>query len=217
MAVSNGKRTADIIFKSLFAAISASGLAANIVAAAEPLKALNLLAYFTIQSNLIVLGVILYGLSLRIRNKPEGTFFAAIRNGATLWILVTGLVFHFMLSPLIHATGFWQYAIIVLHYVTPMLVLVNWIVFEEKGKVRYPQTLWWLLYPLFYLVVTEIRPVIDGFYPYWFLNPFKAYPAGIGSWGGVLIAVAVLFTFFGLLGLGLIAIDRKLKGKTVKA
>ena len=202
---------AELIFKLFLAVICILGISLNIASSKSISQALNIFSYFTIQSNLIVLCISVYGIILKTKRNNGGFIYLLLRSGAVLWILITGLVYHFMLSRVIHATGIWQISIIILHYITPLLAIINWILFEEKGKWKYIFSLYWLAYPVLYLVVSQVRRNIDGFSPYWFLNPVAKYPKGIGSYGNMAIAILILLISFTLLGLVIIKIDKVLK------
>jgi hypothetical protein len=150
-----------------------------------------------------------------LSGRPEGRTAAFLRLGSTIWILITGLVYHFMLSGASIAAGRLNFSYVALHYVAPIMAVLNWILFEEKGKARLVYAVTWLIYPLAYVGLSLLRLAIDGFYPYWFLNPLKPLPAGTGSAGVMLAIVAGLVAFFGLVGLLIAFLDRLL-GKRAK-
>lgn len=95
-----------------------------------------------------------------------------------------------------------------LHYLIPILVLLNWIIFEEKKWYSYKSIVFCLYFPIIYGAVSLIRGMIDGFYPYFFLNPTSHIPNGIGSNTNV-VFVIVGFTFvYYMLGFLLILSNR---------
>jgi hypothetical protein len=210
-------RTISIIFKIVLALVVLSGVITALVISTTTAEVLNTFAYFTIQSNLIVLGVAVYGAIRLLAKKPEGRLAVIIRNGATLWILITGLVFHFMLGGLFRFTGGMAWLSISLHYISPVMVILNWLLFEEKGKSRYIHTVYWMIYPIAYAVFSVVRFAIDGFAPYWFLNPVAQPPAGTGGVAGMLGIIAAMVAFFGLMGILIIRIDRIWKKKAEAA
>jgi hypothetical protein len=205
-------RIINIAFKTILAFFVVSGLVVLLAISKTPRDSLNLLAYFTIQSNLILLFVVMAGAIRQIRNRPEPPLLRMIRNGSTLWILITGTVYHLLLSKSLTAGGPFLYALVAHHYVTPIMALLNWVLFEEKGKCRYRDAAYWLLYPLLYTVFSEVRALVDGFYPYWFLNPNAPFPKGTGSLAGLALAFAALLAFFVLSGLVIVTADRVLGG-----
>ncbi|HNZ28219.1 MAG TPA: Pr6Pr family membrane protein, partial [Spirochaetota bacterium] len=61
----------------------------------------------------------------------------ALKSCALLWILITGLVFHFMLSKFHKPEGIFAYSNFILHYASPVGMLLNWLIFEKKGGYKY--------------------------------------------------------------------------------
>ena len=212
MAVSQG--LPGRIFKFLIAAVSLFGLSARFIESGSLATGLNLLSYYTFQSNIIVVVVCLIGALSRGRGSE---LRSVLRGGATLWILVTGLVYHFMLSSHYQWTGLFVYSNLAMHYVTPIAFVIDWLLFESKGLLRPAWPLYWLVYPLLYLVGSELRGAIDGFYPYWFVNPNRPYPKGTGSLGLMLLIILALFLFFAALGYAIFFLDRGLgkRGKSI--
>ncbi len=73
---------------------------------------------------------------------------------------------------------------IIYHVALFVLPLLDWLLFDEKGTVSYPQSFFAMAYPLFYIAYLLIRPTIfssislkedGGMYPYDFLNPQNRY------------------------------------------
>jgi hypothetical protein len=124
--------------------------------------------------------------------------------------MVTGLVYHTLLSRLVHFHGALLYSIIALHYCTPIGMFLNWLLFEEKSRYQWIHSIYWLFYPFIYLIFSLIRGVLDGFYPYWFINPVLSYPEGTGSYGNMLMFAVGLSVLFLILGILMIAIDKLL-------
>jgi hypothetical protein len=83
-----------------------------------------------------------------------------------------------------------------------MLVIFNWVVFEEKLLSSYKYIVYWLVFPILYCVFSLIRGLFDGFYPYFFLNPNGDIPIGVGSYTNVILFIigyAFVFAFLGFL------------------
>jgi hypothetical protein len=206
--MSSFSRTAGIVFKIVLALFIVAGIGQHLVLARTGLDVLNTFFFFTIQSNLVLLGVVAYGVVRSLTGRAEGRLGAFLRHGSTIWILITGLVYLFMLSGAAVASGRFNFSHAALHYVSPVMALLNWFLFEDKARARFPWVVWWLAYPLAYVGVSLFRLAVDGFYPYWFLNPFKPYPAGTGSVGTMLAVIAGLLAFFSLVGLLIVVLDK---------
>jgi hypothetical protein len=192
----------------MISAFAFTGVILEIIFQQGPNTGLNLLSYFTIQSNLIVGSALAFNVYYR-SETPQ--WLNILKSGALIWILVTGLVFHFLLSQLYHPVGIPAYSNIILHYIVPAAVLFNWIIFEIKGTLRHSFTFIWIGYPSVYALLSLLRGLADGFYPYWFVNPWKPYPDGAGSLLNVVIVVIVLAVIFSIIGNLLVLLDRFMK------
>jgi len=78
----------------------------------------------------------------------------------------------------------------VLHRITPVVMLVDWLVAPPRAPIAFRPALIWLAYPLAWTTFTLIRGAVDGWYPYPFLDPAN------GGYGVVaMYAVAILVGF----------------------
>jgi hypothetical protein len=167
----------------------------------------NFLFYYTIQSNLI-LAVVFTLTAVRILNgETPGPRLAIFERSARVWICMTGLGFHFLLSALWHPPGIRGVANMLLHYVVPIGSFGSWLLFEPKGRYRVREIVVWLSYPLLYAGACLVRGHFDGFYPYWFLNPTKPVPTGAGSMAGALLWIGILAGAFAIIGLVIKGLD----------
>jgi hypothetical protein len=70
---------------------------------------------------------------------------------------------------------------IVLHYVMPVLILLDWLVFPPQKRLSFRWSLLWLAYPVLYLVYSLVRGAFVDWYPYPFINPVTSgWPNLIG-------------------------------------
>jgi hypothetical protein len=169
----------------------------------------NGIVYFTIQTNLIVA---VYFAALVWR----GSAFAPRWRGAvTTWIIATGLTYHFLLqggaSPFPGLAGADGAALLgnwsqfLLHYATPTMVTIDWLVFGPRRTTRWPDGFIWTAYPLVYGLFVIGRgvllPDVATRYPYPFLDP-----TGQG-WGGVVTTVVLILLAIGAIALVVIGLD----------
>lgn len=150
----------------------------------------NLLGYFTVQSNLILAAVYLVTTTARVSPRTG----SLLRGCATTYIVIVGIVYATLLAPLGAAGGVpvaWANA--VLHLVTPVYALVDWVAFRDREPL--PGRLLWvvLVYPAGWLVVVLIRGATDGWVPYPFLDPATGY----GAVTGYCVAILVVMVVFG--------------------
>ena len=150
----------------------------------------NFFSYFTNLSNIFAAVVFIIGaISLLTYRKPTPRD-DLIRGAAVVAMAVVGVVFSLLLrnedlGTLLPWVNF------VLHYLMPVVVVVEWLVQPPKSKISFRQTLYWLIYPLLYVVYSLIRGTIVGFYAYPFLNPAK-----IGGYGVVALYCVGIFVLF---------------------
>jgi hypothetical protein len=147
------------------------------------------LSYFTIQSNLFVAAVLLASAV----GDASSRVLARLRGAGTVYLVVTGLVYAFVLadSPL-SMDGPWNNTVV--HRLVPLAVLLDWLLSAPHVRIGFAAALAWLAYPLAFVVYTLVRGDITGFYPYSFLDPTRAGGyASVGTWSaGLLLGTAVL-------------------------
>jgi hypothetical protein len=134
----------------------------------NPQRTLNVFAFFTIQSNLI-LGATCLLLAVD-PDQRRSTPFRTLRLNGVLCIAVTGIVYHVALTQLDELTGGAAVANLLVHTVTPLLGVVGWLIFGPRGQTDARIVAWSLVFPLAWLVFTLVRGELVGFYPYPFLN-----------------------------------------------
>ena len=148
------------------------------------------LRYFT---NTTVLAVaLLFGWAAIQGRWPHPGWPAAI----TVWIVLVGVVYHALLAATHHPEGWDVLVNIVQHTILPVAVLIAWLtVFPQHGlAVRH--AIYWVAYPLGYATYAIVRGLIDGKFPYFFLDPVKT---GVPGVIGFIIGLGALFFISGLL------------------
>jgi hypothetical protein len=157
----------------------------------------TLLEYFTITTNLLVavvfIGIALYG------SRP-----ASLVAGTMLSILLVGVIYTFLLHGQVELSGGSQIANVLLHFATPILVPLFWVIFTPKGALKWSQPFLCAIYPLLYLLYALIRGGITGKYAYPFLNVLQF------GWGQILLNSLIIGVAFLLSGLAVVWLDRKL-------
>jgi hypothetical protein len=132
--------------------------------------AANFFSYFTIESNaLAVISLLLSSFAVVAgRTSDRLEFF---RGAVTLYMTTTILIFIVLLSgyPASELTAVpWDNT--VLHYIMPLVIIVDWLLVNRRRAVAYRRALLWLSYPLLYLVYSLIRGPIVDWYPYPFMD-----------------------------------------------
>lgn len=191
------------IFAALVALTAWAGLAVQLQASIELTGSTAaalwaMLRYFTVLTNLLV--ALLFGaIALRGRASP----FAV--GGATMAILLVGIVFALLLNGLLELSGGALLADFLMHRATPVIAPVWWLAFMPKGGLSRRDPFLWMLYPLAYFAYALARAGLDRIYPYPFMDAGR-----IGWLQTGLNAVEVAAGFL-LAGLLLVRLDRRLK------
>jgi hypothetical protein len=190
------------IFAALIALAAWAGLGVQLEASIDLTGALGaaawaMLRYFTVITNLLV-ALLFTAIALRGRASP----FAL--GGATLAILLVGVVFALLLNGLVELSGGAMLADLLMHRVTPLLVPLWWLAFATKGGLGRRDPFLWVLYPLGYFAYALARAAIDGRYPYPFMD------AGRIGWLQTGLNALEVAAGFLLIGLLFVRLDRRL-------
>jgi hypothetical protein len=151
--------------------------------------------FFTILTNLLVAVTMTW---VAVGKKVSVNFI----GGVTLAIILVGVVYVTLLQGLRVLTGAHLLADILLHKVSPILMTLWWLFFAPRAKLRWSAALWWIAYPLAYLIYVLARGHLDHKYPYPFLDVAKI------GWTQTLLNMGGIAVGFVLAGLLLIWIDR---------
>ncbi|WP_170286180.1 Pr6Pr family membrane protein [Nocardioides rubriscoriae] len=154
---------------------------------ALPLRLARFVAYFTIQSNVLVAVV-----SAQLARDPgrDGATWRVLRLAAVVGITVTGLVHFVLLRPLLDLEGADWVADKMLHMVVPVLAVAGWVAFGPRPRVTGRVAALTLVWPVGWLVVTLLVGAMTGWYPYPFLDHRED---GAGAVVVACLGVTVLF------------------------
>lgn len=204
-----------LIYRILFLIICGYGLYLNFFDM-QLQNRLELLSYYTILSNI---ACFLYFFVVVIKTainweKAKQTYYPVIKGMVTMGITVTFLIFHFILRPSFFVMNnnsyFFTLANTIVHYIVPIMVVLDYVLFDKKGHIGRSDPLKWLLMPLVYWLLCLIRALF-GFtystgskYPYFFID--------INEYGLIMVLrnVALLVLFFTLLGYAFLLFDKLL-------
>jgi hypothetical protein len=156
------------------------------------------LSYFTVLTNLWV--AIVSSAQLRAARWLRAR--AGILAACAVYIGVVGLIYSLLLRSTWAPAGLQKLADVLLHDVVPAAYLLWWLGFAPKQRAPWSAALWWLAYPLAYMVFTVLGGLRSGRYPY----PF----ADIGALGlaTALRNALLLLGLFYLLALAALALVR---------
>lgn len=169
------------------------------------LRLARFVAYFTIQSNLLVA---ITAVLLAFRPAADGGALRALRLASTVGITVTGLVHFVLLRPLLDLHGASWAADKLLHLVVPLLALVGWLAFGPRPRIDGRAMAVTFGWPVAWLAVILVVGAATGWVPYPFLD------ADEQGWLAVIGACLGITALFIALIAGFRAADRRLAPRT---
>lgn len=161
-------------------------------------------SYFTILTNILValaLTLPVLGGASRagVWSRSEG-----VRAATTMYAVVVGVIYHLLLRATWEPQGFQIVTDTLLHTVMPLAMLIDWLAFTLKGRLRWIDAGKWLAFPLAFGAWSLVHGAIGGWYPYWFID------VGELGYARVVLNLGGLLAFFAVVGLIVVAIDRTL-------
>ena len=174
--------------------------------------------YFTVQSNItIILVELVFALDAFLQLLGKKSFinnlYLLIKYLFTVAITITFLVFVTMLAPTLGMDYLLSYGNFSLHFIVPILALVDFFVFNMDIKINKVTCLFGLIMPLYYTVFflvgipMNLRYIGNDVAPYFFLNyekltwfSFTDKGPGVFYWMIILmigiVGLCYLFYFF---------------------
>lgn len=203
------KRDQPRLWRATFAVVGWTALALQYLLMVAPVqgwsvleRTINYFSFFTILTNILV--ALAFTGPLLGEGSRLGRWSASegVRAAVAMYIVVVGVVYHFLLHPYWNPTGWSLLVNVVLHYVMPVAFVLDWLWFTPKGRLRWIDPAKWLAFPLIYGGWTLIHGLATHWWPYGFVNVDQL---GLGR---VVMIFGALLVFFLLVGLALVGLDR---------
>jgi len=197
-----------LIYRILFVGLSwftiIAGAVIHVLTGGSIIGWFNSFKSFTMQSNLIV--TLWLTLAILWHNKPESLkkISGFLKGAFTVYITITLIFFAILLAPFYQPTGWAAFSNLILHYITPIAFIVDWILTENKTRYSWKYLPYWVFtYPVCYQAFIFIHGAFTGNYIYYFFN--------VNALGilGVVLFVSIIFATGIVLGIVYIAINRK--------
>ena len=220
----------SIVLKSVIIACGLIGLIASFFMTEIGVK--NEILYFTVQSNIWILGIMIVFLVLESVALVKGKdvipqWLRLLKFIFTVAIFLTGFVYNFVLFPASLAstvnTSPFELDSFFVHIAVPVLSIVDFILFDYRLKANKWTAFWGLATPMYYLPFALIAAELGARFkegsrfPYFFLNhellgwfDFKGMP-GVFYW-----LIIVLGIVLGISYLLLICRKRREKREKIK-
>jgi hypothetical protein len=160
--------------------------------------------FYTILTNIML--VLVYVSDLWPRESLSWWRSPVTRGMMAATITLVGLFYHFFLAGTWNPQGWFKVADVALHYVTPVIYVLWWVLFTWHGKLKFSDIPIMLLPSTIWLIYAMIRGAIVTEYPYPIL---EAHKLGYGT-----VALNVLMVLAGVTVLCavVVAIDKALAG-----
>ena len=179
----------NLIFRITYLIICCIGIVGHL-SLNDKVKNINMLSYFTIQSNIVCFFVMLCSIGhsfISIRRKEYHNYARVhlfLKGLALLMITITFLTYNMVLTGngfSMTASASMDLSIIdkIVHFVVPALTWIEFLVFQPKGSFKAVDPLRWLLAPVIYFIFIMIKAnyVEQGVYeegvkkyPYFFMD-----------------------------------------------
>ena len=187
--------------------------------------------FYTIQSNMLAVFLFAF-LTLRTAGSLREGLYGSVgwhsRFGmvCAVNLLLTLIVFWVMLVPVVPASYLWTFENIAVHTVTPLLCLLDYILFSEPRRLKYRDVYYVCIFPALYVIFTTVAGLAGYVYnfgatfggdfasesldtapvrfPYFFLDFDRLGIMVLAYIGGI-------FVFFILLSHVIYLIDRKVR------
>jgi hypothetical protein len=187
-------------YRVVFAVLGIVAMATQLVKVWDrPNNPANFFSYFTIESNILAVAVLLYGVA-RPTIAGRSPALDLVRGATVLYMTVTFIVYGVLLAGYqeeLQTTIPWVDTVV--HRVLPIVMILDWIIDPPDNALTWKRALpFWLAPPAAYLIYSLIRGPIVDWYPYPFLNADE-----VGGYVGV-AAYAIGIALLAALGTGLI-------------
>ena len=220
-------RTAQLIFQTIYCTLGFVGIV-SCFGIFEDITQFRweFYVYFTNISNFFCIGIMFASLIQTIKKKEDSfvTTSPIMKFIGMLGILLTFLVFNFMLADNRDPQLNWRIGSLTFHVVLPIMYVADWFLFYERKKVKWYYPLISIAFPLGYATFLLIQAIILKFdssilipttttpliYPYFFVNLDTQGVSGVLMWIGIL---AVGFAAMGFLFFGIDHLGQSKKGK----
>lgn len=194
------------------AALAITGTALEIIK-----YGIGMLMYYTVQSNLLVSVFAVYMVyAMHKGHDLQSAKLLRIKAAVTMSIMITCVVYHFMLAPL--ADDFWRVENLLCHYIVPLYFLLGTLLVDSQQQYKWFDPIWWTLLPILYMIFGLVNGLFikipipdakDSPFAYFFLNVPKYGWNFVLTYAGT-IFVAYLFSGFILTGVKSLNVRRSL-------
>lgn len=138
------------------------------------------LLYYTILSNLMICAAYIFRNFCKKRKLYNASIYDNFQGAITLMIIITGLVYHFVLVPQqTHLASYEvdQFSNFLVHTFVPFLVFIDWVFFVKINDINILKPIYWLIIPLAYWFLSLMYSILKipfamtgRYYAYFFID-----------------------------------------------
>lgn len=182
----------------LLAALAITGTALEIIK-----YGIGMLMYYTVQSNLLVSVFAVYMVYAMYKGHVlQSAKFLRIKAAVTMSIMITCVVYHFMLAPL--ADDFWRVENLLCHYIVPLYFLLDTLLVDSQRQYKWFDPIWWTLLPILYMIFGLVNGLFikipipdakDSPFAYFFLNVPEYGWNFVLTYAGTIFVAYLVFGF----------------------
>ncbi len=144
----------------------------------------GMLLYYTVISNILVFSFLFYLIGWEGKNGSINHSSKLLRSkgAVTMAIMITAVVYHFMLAPLAEPHAYWNIRNFLVHYIAPIGFILDTLIIDKKNSYRWFDPLTWTSFPLGYFAFAIFNGMVlqlpipgakDSPYAYFFINVNK--------------------------------------------
>ncbi len=162
------ERRLSIIFKLLVVLCLLTGILLNVI---HTTSIIAILSYYTLQSNIICLAMFLGTIVAIVLKKDyrSSNIYYLLKGAVTIAIIITIITYHVALVPnnfnmdMAYTTNTNRYwANLFVHAISPIMVIGDYILFDNKGNFKNYYPLIWLFIPLGYVIYVYVYHALGG-------------------------------------------------------
>lgn len=144
----------------------------------------GMLLYYTVISNILVFSFLLFLIQQEHQASRISSDSKLLRTkgAVTMAIMITAVVYHFMLAPLAETQEYWNIRNFLVHYIAPLGLILDTLLLDKKNSYHWFDPLSWTAFPLGYFAFAIFNGMIlklpipgaeDSPYAYFFINVNK--------------------------------------------
>lgn len=157
--------------------------------------------YLTVLTNALAAGTFAV---IALNLRPVSPRWIA---GLMIWMGLVALGFHLLLAATVEFSGLKIWSDLGFHTLAPALTALFWLALTPKGSLRLLDIGLFLSWPALYLAYALLRGLLDGKYPYEFIDPT------VIGWTGVAVSAVGFSAAIALAGAVIVALDKVLPGR----